>query len=525
MPTCPNKNLQSWKNLVEAQGEKIAYYLWDKYAGNVPDRFMKSLNDQLVDGFLKDFGITATEYNDLKEEIGIDAYTASDLVAKAIAYEKGHIITPEVAYFAYQMLGKQNNKIKSNLRYFIYNWEKFDERFAHHRDVIKDRVGYIRDAKKWKNKIRDLVILDFLKENIEKYYINPTQFRKEMDTKWVGKDFKDNMNLWEKFVAFIEELLSSFSNKNKKRAEKLNDLGLSIADEILNRNYEYFKYELSEGQIQKYYENTIDSDPFAKDIVEFGQNNGLILTGSLALRKAGPIYRTADETLHDIDWVVPYDINFIGDNINVYKKIENAVGPDLAASAEMAKEFIPQFGWYKKFKQKYPSMRLINSFYDRDGNRESLTAQAVIDGDFYLENGTHEKEVSYYVKEDGRPVKKKKTILVSHKAGDLIPDTGYVIDFFIRLQPGQDEHENYFKLWKEIMIAKLKMGRDKDFIDWKAFTAFVKSQDAFNFNYEGFRHINYEKNDLNAFEETIEEEPELLERTEYKSPCEGGVAF
>ena len=37
MATCPNKNLESWKNLVAARGEDVAYYLWDKFDGNVPD--------------------------------------------------------------------------------------------------------------------------------------------------------------------------------------------------------------------------------------------------------------------------------------------------------------------------------------------------------------------------------------------------------------------------------------------------------------------------------------------------------
>jgi hypothetical protein len=36
MATCPNKNLQSWKDLVSSKGENLAYYLWDKYKGEVP---------------------------------------------------------------------------------------------------------------------------------------------------------------------------------------------------------------------------------------------------------------------------------------------------------------------------------------------------------------------------------------------------------------------------------------------------------------------------------------------------------
>jgi hypothetical protein len=37
MATCPNKNLDSWKNLVSARGENVAHALWDMYGGNVPE--------------------------------------------------------------------------------------------------------------------------------------------------------------------------------------------------------------------------------------------------------------------------------------------------------------------------------------------------------------------------------------------------------------------------------------------------------------------------------------------------------
>ena len=37
MATCPNKNLNEWKSLVIARGEDVAFYLWDKYEGNVPE--------------------------------------------------------------------------------------------------------------------------------------------------------------------------------------------------------------------------------------------------------------------------------------------------------------------------------------------------------------------------------------------------------------------------------------------------------------------------------------------------------
>jgi hypothetical protein len=462
----------------------------------------EQINQKLINGFLKDFNIDTEDFENLKDAIGFDAYTASDLIAKAIVYEKGESITPEVAYFAYSMLGKQNNKLSSELKYLINKWDKYNERFEYHKNIQKEKIGFISDKKEWINKIRDLVILDFLKEKIEQHYINPQKFKKSLDTKWTSEDF----SIWNKIISWLENLLSSYSSKYKSQKEKLSDIGLSIADEILNRNYEYFNYNLKEEQIQKYYKNTIESDAFAKELVEFCQQQlNLILTGSLALRKAGTVFRSLLETLHDIDFVVPYQLNMV--NNKVIQPLINPLTGQLPKNLSVVDNYLNELPWYKEFKQKYPSYKIINAFYGKEHTAyESMTVQGVIDGKFYDKNGVHTEEKSYYKKDEitKKPIKVTETIKVSHKKGDLIPNTGYVIDFFIRFQPKQEEHENYFKLWKEIMIAKIKMGRDKDFIDWKAFVPYLKSKNSFNFNYEGFRHINYESSSKYLLDDSTE---------------------
>ena len=520
MANCPNKNLSEWKTLVDVQGEDMAHYLWDKYNGEVPSEYNVSLNQKLVDGFLKDFGITVTEYNDLKTDIGLDAVAASDLITKSIAYQKGESISGEVAYFAYSMLGKQNNKIRANLRYMVNRWDKYKERFKYHSDTIRSREGYIKDKTAWRIKIRDLVIADFLKENIEEYYRNPTEFKKVIDTRWVkgvDKHIKD-YTIWDEFVKLIEDLLSKFSNKYAKlKAEELSNLGISIAEEVLNNNYEYFNYELAEGQIQKYYNETIETDPFAKELVEFGQKSiGLVLTGSLALRRAGQVFRTAYETLHDIDWVVPYELTNTAENSDLLRLIRIHQTPYKDASNLMALSYVKDLSWFKEFKKQYPSFIITKGFYGGEHTKfESFTLQGVIDGESYAEDGFHEETVQFYKKDPvtKKPYKVEEVKRVKHSAGDWVKGTGYAIDFFVRLDYNQEEHENYFKLWKEIMIAKLMMGRDKDFIDWKAFVPFTKSRDKFNFNYEAYRHINYKNSESNAFEDTktIEVKPTVVE--------------
>lgn len=452
-----------------------------------------NLEQKLISGFLKDFNITVTEYNNLKVDLGIDAYTASDLVTKAIAFQKGESILPEVAYFAYSILGKQNNKIKSQLKYLIYKWDKYKERFDIHSKSLNEKEGFIKDSKEWKSKINDLIILDFFVDNLK----NPkADFTKITDSKWTKEDF----GVWETILQAIEKFLLDFNFKLKTDIEKkelLENLGMSIADELLNQSYSYFDYNLKPEQIQKYYKNTIESDAFAKELVEFGQSNNMILTGSLALRKAGTVYRTSDETLHDIDWVIPFD-GLLKQPELLEDVVKNRRFDNVAFSKYFTKAILPKFDWYQNFVKKYPSYKILNDFVGSEHliNKESVTIQGVINGEFYTSDGKHEEEVSYFKKdpETKKPIKVKENRIVNHKKGDWVKDTGYVVDFFIRLYPKQEEHENYFKLWKEIMIAKLKMGREKDLTDWKSFVPYLKSNDIYNFKYKEFRHLNYISN-------------------------------
>ena len=217
------KQTQSSEGQIASEGKQLALF-------NLSE---KPTEKKLIDGFLSDFGITVREYENLKDEIGLDAYAASDLITKSIAYQKGESILPEVAYFAYSMLGKQNNKLRSELRYLINKWNKYKERFDYHAKIVKDKEGFIKNSEEWKNKIRDLVIIDFLQENLNSYYLNKKEFNKVLDTIWTREDF----SLWNKIISMIEDFLSDFSDKYKSQKEKLENIGLSIADEIINRNY------------------------------------------------------------------------------------------------------------------------------------------------------------------------------------------------------------------------------------------------------------------------------------------------
>ena len=457
------------------------------------------LEMSLVNGFLKDFNISVEKYNDLKEDLGIDAYTASDLITKTIAYKEGESILPEVAYFAFMMLGYENNKLRSDLRYLISKWDKYRERFEYHKDIVNKKEGFIKDKVKWRRKINDLIILDFFQENIKSHFENPVEFKKRLDRRWT----KDDYTIWQKFMRGLKAILQKFALYKKQNIKELQTIGLSIADEVLNRNYDYFKYDKADEQIRKYYNQTIQSDAFAKEIVENAQDMGLVLTGSLALRRSGTVYRTVEETLHDIDFIVPFDIANAPGNEKIIDNIIRHQGIDVDFASDIAMRELQNATWYKEFIEKNPSFEITNGFYGKDNGYSSYTLQGVINPERYDSDGVHQKEHSHMRKD---PVTKREykvdtSYEVKHSKGDIIKGTGYAIDLFVRLNPGLDQHENYFKLWKEIMIAKIAMGRGKDFTDWKHFVPYLKSKNSFNFNYEAYRHLNYEQSEGGALQD------------------------
>ena len=497
--------------------EQQDQFLDENYFPSIETNKLKDLEQELVNGFLKDFNITTQEYESLKNDLNIDGYAASDIIEKFIAYEKGESIIPEVAYFAYVMLGKKNNKIKSNLKYLINKWDKYQERFNYHKEIINYYEGYVGDGKKWKNKIRDLVILDFLQENIIDHYLNPQEFKKNLDTSWTREDFPkwyDVVGQIEKFLSIVKNM---FSIKSKQR---LKEIGAGIAQEIISRNYDYYDYNLSKGQVQKYYNDTLNSDPFAKKIIETGLDLGLWATGSIVVRKEGSLFRTEEESLHDIDWTVEYKLQNKEVNrgiLNQLKSINEKTKKYLPfvltpvdqrdlikGASNKAESLVQELDWYKDFVKKYPSFKIFNSFYDSKSENifEKLTVQGVIDGEFYDSDGYHEEEITYLKKDPvtKRPFKVKETVVKKHEKGEYVKGTGYTIDFFVYLEANKDRAVNLFQVWQDIFVAKIHMGREKDFIDWKMFIPFIKSKDMFK--YEGYRHINYTSSPFYALENT-----------------------
>lgn len=134
MATCPNINLDSWKNLVAARGEDLAYYLWDLYEGEVPqEEYKVDVSFQLEDmpasraseetlnkvkEVAKKMGVSIQSLVDyMKGNPDVDVKSASgvaDLVRGVIAVATGResvALTEEMVHVATAILEQTNPKI------------------------------------------------------------------------------------------------------------------------------------------------------------------------------------------------------------------------------------------------------------------------------------------------------------------------------------------------------------------------------------------------------------------------------
>ena len=129
MATCPNKNLNEWKSLVAARGEDVAFYLWDKYEGDVPlseyGDVMFQIEEapstaaspeilQKVKELLKKMGVnieSLTEYSK-KSSVNVSGVNAvADLVRGVVAVAEGKedvALTEEMVHIATAIIEQKN---------------------------------------------------------------------------------------------------------------------------------------------------------------------------------------------------------------------------------------------------------------------------------------------------------------------------------------------------------------------------------------------------------------------------------
>lgn len=273
-----------------------------------------------LNNYLSNLGMDVKTVEDVKALTGYDAVATTDLLYKTVLIqsnpeEYAGRLAKEAAYVAYSFLGKKN-KIRTDLTTSIENIDNYDAIFKQYKDRSPNLSNY---------KIKELIVIDFIADAIQNNFEAPKKsYQNRKADYWSIK----GESKFEKQIRYqlskIKQFLLKLIGANKLSKKELNSLFDDLASDILNSNFSKFSTGLNANEQLTNYENTIEKDEKAKEIVTTFQDMGIILTGSLALRKLGTLYRGKEEDLHDLDFSIVRELhdsfNPVGDLVEGYKK-------------------------------------------------------------------------------------------------------------------------------------------------------------------------------------------------------------
>lgn len=265
----------------------------------------ESLNDynlKLYD-FLKTFGFTLEQLDDLKEVTGYNIIGATDFLEKTIFVKKENLneaYSKEAAYVIFNLLGKKNI-LRKDLLASIHLIDNYD----------KLRSTYI-NSKLSEYKIKELIAADYLKSKLieaHKEALQPTNKYKSIDA--TAKTKLEYTILMIK--KWWNDIIRNFFKTYKKG--QIDSMFNEIANNVINNNTTLFNVP----SIQKYSNLKLNAEQSKINSIIISL--GAINSGSYALSKQGTVIR---ESVHDLDYFIPYNIRdqFLD---NLFKRFPNAV--------------------------------------------------------------------------------------------------------------------------------------------------------------------------------------------------------
>jgi len=163
MAICPNINSPEWKELVKAQGEEKAYFLWNNFDGNVPGEYTNTVpvesNLSKVKELIAKMGVSLTDLQTYAaENPDMDirgANSVADAVGKLIAVSEGATqedITEEMVHIATQILEQQNPELVTEMISKIGGFKIYNKTLEKYREIpayqLPDGRPNIRKIKK-----------------------------------------------------------------------------------------------------------------------------------------------------------------------------------------------------------------------------------------------------------------------------------------------------------------------------------------------------------------------------------------
>jgi hypothetical protein len=252
--------------------------------------------DKMLLDFLKPLGITLKEVDNIKERFGADAFGVADILNRviyAVKNRKLDTIAEELGHFYVELIGiKDTASLGTRLMSKIEQWSGYNKVFAAYQNIYKNR-----DGKPDVVKIKKEAAAQAIAEAILKKYASKSESIPKAE-----RDF------WNLVLDLINKISQFFKNSpNFKPIEVLAD---EIATKVFNKDYSDIVDRIESVKKKntelKTYEGTLSNIPFVKDVVDRIMALGGVLTGSLAIRAQGELYRDINEKIHDLDFGVDY---------------------------------------------------------------------------------------------------------------------------------------------------------------------------------------------------------------------------
>ena len=304
MATCPNKSLKEWQTLVTSQGESLAYYLWDKYNGEIPEseeeqqmlfqlpkEGQKAASPQLIKlmkEFIKQIGVDYQLVSNIvvngKKQ---DANGVALIMQKLIQVVEGqeNVALPEEAmHFAVEIVKQTNPKLYQQLLKEINNHPKLNEVIA----LYGDHPLYQKDGKRDIVKLKEEAIAQVLVDRMEDA-VGRTWWQKILD--WLTPRFlktgfdKVSMDVLSGRLASVEDIDVSKGSAyfQLTEGERVFNSIKETSEQITTEdgryvvNGEKIKYRVSD-RVKEFYERLfgtdLNEDEFVKAVNDLKAEKG-----------------------------------------------------------------------------------------------------------------------------------------------------------------------------------------------------------------------------------------------------------
>jgi len=442
-----NPELRSVKlhEVLQAYANSVIKNTDDVYYESIVKPANEELEKLLLEYF-KPYGITTKELESLEERFGTDAYGVFDVLGKTVYYAQNRnefTLPEEFGHVFVELLGTSLKKKESSelFRFLFDNVEKW----SGYERVLKDysKVYKRSDGTPDIGKIKKEAIGQAIGASLISNFSTKTE---------------EDASIFSHIQKAIDYIVNLF--KNFKYIDFNTEVD-AIAKDILSKKYDKLdriKKDTSNYKKLDYVETITNQNQkdggIALKFMQYFSNIGNIITGSLAYRYQGTVYRPGIDSLHDIDMIVPQSVHNL--NFDELITIKSAFGDNKLLEDILNTEY------FKQISSKYPDMVFMAAYTNPKG--KYLTVNSIWSPDKKISEKFNNLGSSYANRLDKFTEEERdKIYLFDFFLGDD-SEVETVIDPDYNLKLAHSDYAFFEKLYT--------MGRDKDAFDYQMWESF-----------------------------------------------------